>query len=326
MGSKKIKKIYFATDGFYHFVKKSVPLSGFHVTPYSEYYDPEATEESIRISHGDGMDLPSVKEFEKHYKNTKINYRIIYCKFDKIFGLRSDNPINIEEYRDKIKSTIDSMELSEEVLEEGNYLLNNFNNIFDKDSVNIIANKYDAKDLTGPKGIDHDLGHAVIDKYENAFKTDDFIKAIDDDYEIETTSHFGEVIKLPFDKNLHNYKRTAFVLLTTILANSNIVSGSISEMNLKNKELTDLLPDLFVMYNLSGESLEKINLQGITLYANNVFSSFSLDSSEKFTIILKPKNQNIPNINKELKKILIKIEKSIKNYLNSLVGKVVILW
>lgn len=205
-------------------------------------------------------------------------------------------------------------------------MLENFNDIFNPNAINIIANKFDSSDLTGPKGIDHDLGHAILDKYENSFKADNFIKAISHDYEVKKTANFGEIITIPFDDIIYNYQRAAFVILTTIIANSNIIKGSISEMNLKNEELVDFLSDLLVLYNQSGESLENINLKGVTLYANNALSNFSLYRKEGFNYEITPKNPKIPNIKAELIKIFSEVEKDIKKFLDSLVGKVIVLW
>ena len=327
MASKKIKNIASIVDYFDFLIKRAAPLDDVIITPYSEYGSDTTRLTDSRRSRKKSdyiMSLPSIEEFKSHYQYTNVKYRIIYS--EKIFGLKSGKPIALTEYEEKIKSIINSKELEEDTVKEGKFLLQNFNDIFKPDAINIIANKFESSDLTGPKGIDHDLGHAILDKYENLFKADNFIKAINDDYEVKKISDLGEILTVPFDDYLYNYQRAAFVILTTIIANSNIIKGSVSEMNLKNENLIDFLSDLLVLYNQSGESLENINLKGVTLYANNALSKLSIYEKDSFNYTLKPRNEDIPNIRRELVKIFGEVEKDIKQYLDWLVGKVIVLW
>lgn len=329
MNFKKIKNISIATDNFYHLVKRSVPLDEVIFTPQSDYYDPNPDFSTPRKSKKGETDLPPIQEFKSHFQNTNIKYRIIYSS--ETFGLTSGYPLSIERYKGMLQAVTESRykKYSNQVMEEAEYLLKHVDTIFNPEAINIIANKYDSNDLTGPKGIDHDLGHAILDQYEIDFKTEDMIKAIQKDYKIIADGSFGVEIETDFDTftpNIRAQERASFALLTTIIAINNLIPGSISETNIKNKDLSDLFSDLMITYNLQGQSLKNINLNGITLYSNNLLNKFSLEPSQEINVRFEPKNLNIPNIKKELNELFIRLEKAIKIKLGSFVGKVISLW
>lgn len=328
MVSKKINKISSQVDAFYLLIKKAVPLDEIVFTPYSDYYSPnDPLFTSPRKSKKGEMDLPSIEEFKSHFQNTNVKYRIIYSS--DTFGLTSGFPISIDRYKSMLHNAIDGKlkKYSGEAMEDAKYLLDNADKIFNPEAINVIANKYDSNDLTGPKGIDHDLGHAILDQYEFDFKSREIINAIQKDYKFVATHHFGTEFNVDFDNLSERLKeRIAFVLLTTIIAVNNPIAGSISEMNLKNKELNDFLSDLMIMYNLKGENLKDIKLSGITIYSNSFFSIFGLEPSETLSVKIEPKNLDITNTKKELNELFDKLEKDIKKKLGVFIGKVICLW
>lgn len=323
MVSKKINKISNQVDAFYLLIKKAVPLDEVIFTPNSDYYNPnDPGFISPRKSKKGEMDLPPIQEFKSHFKNTNIKYRIIYS--NETFGASSNNPVNIDKYKRSLQWAIEQgknayKKYSHQDMEDAKYLLDNADTIFNPQAINIIVNKYNSNDLTGPKGIDHDLGHIILNQYVIDFKSENMLKAIQKDYKIIADGSSGSEIKTDF-------KEASFVLLTAIIAINNPIPGSISEMNIKNKNLSDLFYDLMITYNLQGQSLKDINLNGITIYSNKEVKKFSLEPSEEINVRLEPKNLNIPNIKEELNKLFIKLEENIQRELNPLVGKVISLW
>lgn len=345
--SQQIDKIIKKANLFYKLVKKAVPLDDVVITPQSQYYDPTATETSVRRSKKREMDLPSIAEFRSHYENTNIKYRIIYC--ENKFNLQQI-PIRIQVFKNLIKKEIESakqdysreesklenannsseilqnMQEYEEIIKEGEFLLQE--GTLNPEAINIIANKYESTDLVGPKGVDHDLGHQILDAFEKHFKNR-FSEQIKQDYHLKIINTITKEITyqdIPEDK----IYRIAFSLINYIIAKSNLLEGSISSISLNQDLLEDFLADLLIYYNKSGETLDNIKVSGVNLYTDPILNILRIkpfkSQNEYFCICPKNIDNSIPNIEGELRKLLKIVEEKIKEVLNYRVGKVFCLW
>lgn len=345
--SQELDKIIKKANLFYKLVKKAVPLDDVVITPQSEYYDPTATETSVRRSKKREMDLPSIAEFRSHYENTNIKYRIIYC--ENKFNLQQI-PIRIQAFKNLIKKEIESakqdysreesklenannsseilqnMQEYEEIIKEGEFLLQE--GTLNPEAINIIANKYAYTDLVGPKGVDHDLGHQILDAFEKHFQRG-FSEEIKQDYHLKITNTITKEITYE-DIPEVGINVIGFHLITYIIAKNNLLQESISSINLNKDTLEDLLADLLIYYNRGGETLDNIKINGVNLYTDMSFLDLKTKpfKSENKNICICPKNidNSIPNIEGQLRNLLKIMEEKIKKVLNSRVGKVFCLW
>ena len=333
-----------------------------YISPeHEEYGDPERSpfrskdpEDKIRESKLGNENLPKYEEFVKHYAKTKINYRLIYPKYSKyFFGLRNsvymDDPPTVEDYKSMIIRHKDTSP------EEANRLLENFDQIFSKNAINVVVNKFDPDDKVTPEAVDHDIAHRFLEKIDlhqpklSNIK-DEFKEALNDEYEVQSfnirdeLNHHEETESV----NLNNLEISPIILdnnktviinyLFISMAATNIIStlitynkipNSISEFNLSQGLIKDLFPDLFVLYNKNGETFENLQFNGFPFITDKNLSEISLKLNyNKFTegYLFTPKNQNIPKINEVIKNYLDEIEKIIKSSILDLVGKVFTLW
>ena len=336
-----------------------------YISPeHEEYGDPERSpfrskdpEDKIRESKLGNENLPKYEEFVKHYAKTKINYRLIYSNYS--FGLRSsvymDDPPTVEDYKSMIMRYVNIPSLSDEFILEVKQLLENFDQIFSKNAINVLVNKLDPDDKVTPEAVDHDIGHRfleTIDLHQFKFSNirEKFKEALNDEYEVQSfnirdeLNHQEETESV--DSNnleispviLDNTKTIIINSLFKGIAATNIIStlithnkipNSISEFNLSQGLIEDLLPDLFVLYNKNGETFENLQFNGFPFITDNNLREISLNLNyDKFTegYLFTPKNQNIPKINEVIKNYLDEIEKIIKSSILDLVGKVFILW
>ena len=113
-------------DLFYQLIKKAVPLDegGLVISPH---LSPERMNE-----------IPAIKDYIKHYSNTNILYRIIYCNSE--FNLTT-RPITVSSFIASLQEKIKTSSMSERDKEEAQYLLDN--NAFNQNAINIIENNLD---------------------------------------------------------------------------------------------------------------------------------------------------------------------------------------
>lgn len=352
----KIDTIIKLANLYYRWVKLGVPLGDVINPPGGTYHHPEleGNEEASRknvtspLDQGE-MDLPPIKEFRKRFEGTSFKYQIIYTGFT--FGLTLDTQISVGNFLTWIKNFIkrhEGYQLPEELenqLQQAKYFVEHWDEIFKTDAINIIANKFEADDLISPEGLMHDIGHSLTDdfRYGGSMKDilygDNLIRAICQDYKV-----FKNGKEISMMEALKNFSESRGMITSggwlakIILTKNNLVSGSIGEYNLRRGSTEDLLPDLFVHYNLGGESFSHLKLVGISFYAANEYLyrfkvsdtliNYQEDEGKRDVYYFTPVNSGgeIPNIERELRSNLTIAEKVIKEKLQGLVGKVMVLW
>lgn len=333
------------------FYRVAVPLDDVLVAPgrYEKIHPTEPTAGRSKLDLDTGervsyMDLPPLTEFEKHYGRTSILYRIIYVdhKFGLFGGVSTKIPEclklikthveNAKKYKNNKKPDL-SGEISEEevdeIISQGEFLLRP--GTFNPNAINILANAYDVMDLTGPLGVDHDLGHTIIGSLEITKLLEKLIDidlrdAILLDYEIihcKKGKKQTEALTLLSDSQIES-------ILASIFFSGEKMPGSISELNLNKKILEDLIPDILPMYNSRGESLSGIELRGVPIYRAEHDPLSRTEPKEKdFYTAIAPKDPSgaIPHVKEVIEKNIIpSFEKKLKNELKERVGKVILLW
>jgi len=310
--SQQIYSLLKKTDLFYQLIKKAVPLDegGLVISPHLS---------SERMN-----EIPAIKDYIKHYSNTKILYRIIYCNSE--FNLTT-RPITVSSFIASLKEKIKTSSMSGRDEEEAQYLLDN--NAFNQNAINIIANKLSGDDLIGPEAVDHDIAHQIVDN-DDFYQPPMIEEEIKKDYHIinndtkKIVSWEDYMKNLSSDWNSFQFLNKNLAIYTIIKSNPEAVN-SVSSFNFKKDQFVDLLPDLLVYYNRRGENLSDMQIIGQKLY--NSYNRWStVSKNKKFTIAPKNEDGSVPNIEKKLKEYLNKIDQKFKEVLQSRVGKVFLLW
>ena len=322
-------------------IKYAVPLGGeddrggIFVSDKSIFSRPDTTpfrfeepENTVRENKLSGKSLPPYKEFKDHYSKTQLNYRIIYLKdfFNlKEFIASSLRSPTVEQYKNMISQYITKPSLDEEIVFEGKQLLENFDSIFSKDAINIVANTLTSEDEITPEAIDHDIGHNILDTREiYPIIESDFKQAFKADYQVISK---GKVLssKSMIEKVFDNsYGKE---ILTAIITHNKLPRG-ISSLNMARGTVEDIEADLIPIYNKNGETFAGLQFTGVNFYFDKDASSINLIpiiGNQIFNYSLSPIDLRIPNINKVIKKYLALVEAQISKNLFDLVGKVYLL-
>ena len=354
MNKNKLHNLIRLSNHYYKLtcIKYATPLDEDFVSSHSEFAPPNTTftfrsqspENQIMPSNLGNKPLPEYSKFKEHYSKTKLHYRIIHL--GNFFGLETKrfkiNPPTVDEYKNMIKQSMSDPNLDEEAASEGQQLLENFDSIFDKNAINIVANKFSPNDQVTAEAIDHDIGHRFLDQTGRFIGIDkkhvlnNLKQALQEEYEIRSfeyveDSNGNELIEykeIPpnniIDKFFKN--KLGYNLLDTLITN-NRLPGSISNINLSENVIDDLSPDLLVIYNKNKETFQGLQFNGFNFYTNEFVSQFSLNTDNFIDgYFFTPKDINIPKINQVIKEYLADVEKIIKSKMSDLVGKVVILW
>lgn len=322
-------------------IKYAVPLGGeddrggIFVSDKSIFSKPDITpfrfeepENIVRENKLSGKSLPPYKDFKDHYSKTQLNYRIIYLKdFFKLkeFMVSNLDPPTVDQYKNMISQYITEPSLDEEIVLEGKQLLENFDSIFSKRAINIVANTLTSEDEITPEAIDHDIGHNILDTREIYSIIElDFKQAFKADYQVINKGKIlssKSMIEKVFD---NSYGKE---ILTAIITHDKLPRG-ISNLNMSRGTLEDIEADLIPIYNQNGETFAGLQFTGINFYFDKNASSISLMpiiGDQIFNYSLSPIDLNIPNINKVIKKYLALVESKISKNLSNLVGKVYLL-
>lgn len=293
--------------------------------------------------------IPRLQDYQSVFANTAFKYRVIYTNFT--FGVRTGYPLTLDQFKTNVEKYIKNisiygdLSLSEQEkikLQQAKYLIQHWDHIFKNDSIHIIANMYDSGDLVTPEALVHDIGHTIMGKFNqynlasDIFYGLDWIKSINQDYHIY---HHGNQLSESEADQLLQRSESRGVLIKLILAKNNLVPGSIGEYNLAKGYSNDLLPEVFLYYNLGGESFRDLKLRGISFYADKFLSRVS-ETLEGYIEIMNrgrdyyyftPKDPNgkLPAIENLLRGEggkLDLMEKIIKGELQELLGKVMVIW
>lgn len=340
---------------YYYLSKKAEIFEGMSGTSeeYGGYFtqENESEEDLPRENVFGGQPLPPFKDFKKFFEKTNLKYRSVYM--DYLFNLPGRTIIdfdtfksNIKKYMDdyksgdlfkKIKST-NKTKLSEieKRYKEGKVILDNFDKIFKKDAVNIIANKFDVSDDVDPMALSHDLGHGLkIDEECSAMmKSDSVARSISQDYQMIIKNKEGDIKNIEISETIAKEIFNEIIFL--IISKNNEIPDSISNKNLQktlDDFVMDFIPDLMVYYHLGGDSLNQIKLSGIKIesesdlaYFKNI-SSINKEIPPGYELIcICPISQDIPNIKNNINSILQNLNSIINEKLDQLIGKIIILW
>jgi hypothetical protein len=235
----------------------------------------------------------NIKDYQDHYKNTTINYRIIFVNND-IFKLslpRSENAYSTEEIKTMIKNH-NIIPLIKNVIHMGpnqiedatkEYEENNKANIdllvkdldlqfLDKGlgetvNINIMSTLNNKKDIISPAAIDHDTSHAIFHSFnEGNISKKNKMREIAPKVTKAIKADFNFPSEMKVDDKLCNS------ILRMILIWSNIISGSIGELQFRAGADGDLMPDMLALYNLHGEKFDNLNIKspGLYIYENEI--------------------------------------------------------
>lgn len=306
---------------------------------------------------------PSNEVYVKHYAGTKIWYNIIYVDSFSIRRIFESSITSgtIKEFKGMLIERIDrckkimeidpSAELEGHVLKEAEFILKHLK----ENCVNILANRYDDEDFVGPEAIDHDIGHYLMTD-KNQVRKEFTIQEIAKDLFEAFWKDYGVTVKyngmtLEVNKDLCGEPGEFFnSIVWGILSSSFGLSQSISEFNMGRGYLEDLEHDIVAFYNKNEESLSGIKLKPLdfTLYRgllvkdrattkelnliDQLFEAKIISDKYDFyeeninSISIIPKAGALPNMNKAILPWIKSMEEQIKQGIDGLVGKVLILW
>ena len=330
-----------------YFYKMATPLESLVIHPSVD----QLIRENIKI-----------EDYEKHYEDTTVNYRIIFIdnnKF-KLITARSELAYSIEEIENMIIdhdiiATLDNVshmkdeQIQEEIkkYKEGKDidlmikdlmikdLHLNFLKAGKGDQVNInIISPANSGDTISPAAIDHDIAHAVLHAFnEGLISKKNKMKEIGPLLNDAIQADFN----FPDDMKVNDTLRNS--MLRMILIGSNIIPGSVGELNFSRGNDIDLMPDMFAIYNKKGEnkkgeSFNNINIKspGLYIHENGYgYGNKTVSLNSKGGKLLAPKNSSGELIN--LKKLLLEGQEGIlnqqaqeiKDHLIKLNGKVIVL-
>lgn len=251
----------------------------------------------------------------------------------------TDLDSSIEEYTANEKDKIDEMkkDLKLDFLPKGTG---------DTININIIC-AHNEGDIISPSAIDHDIAHAVF----HGFNEGKISKQIN---KPQMRKDIMKAIKsdIDFPNNILVTDELCKAIVRVVLIGSNIISGSIGELNfIENQRDVDLMPDMLALYNLKEESFKNVEiLLPKNLYAHNDYAKNNGTIGDAITVGNKNKHgvelngvelktrsgtSELPNLKLLLKGdpekqdansgILQQEAITIKNHLRSLNGRVIVL-